>query len=86
MSADLSQSGKISIKRVHFISYVILPGVCAWIAHVYSSYYQSYFVSIRFRLRIKAMRSLRSELYVVARKSGQGNSNKTGGSVPEGFW
>ena len=29
----------IYIKRVHFISYVILSGVCAWIAHIYSCHY-----------------------------------------------
>ena len=39
LGADLSQFGKRSIKRVHFISYVILPGVCAWIAHIYPCYY-----------------------------------------------
>ena len=38
LGADLSQFGKRSIKRVHFISYVILPGVCVWIAHMWRSY------------------------------------------------
>ena len=54
----ISQFGKRSFKCVHFISDVI---VCAWIAHIYSCNYQSNLISIRFRLRRKALRSLRSE-------------------------
>ena len=55
-----SQFGERSIKRVHFISYVILPGVCAWIAHIYI-HVTTNLVSLRFRLRRKALSSLRSE-------------------------
>ena len=61
LEADLSQFGRRSIKRVHLISYVISPGVCALIAHICSCYHYYYSVSIRFRLRRKALRSVRSE-------------------------